>query len=114
MDTPIVVSLAFALDPLDPDELLPAPPPPQAASDSARTALAGVKPSFLLTLISSSRGLPPLDPGDPAQARGTASGDNVSANNSRRQPLVTQWLSRSRSRRDIPCCIAVPPRPDTP
>jgi hypothetical protein len=48
MDTPIVVSLGFAVAPLDP-ELLPAPPPPQAASDNASTALAAVKPSFLLT-----------------------------------------------------------------
>src|SRR3954447_14756602 len=113
MDTPIVVSLAFALDPLDPDELLPAPPPPQAASDSARTALAAVKPSFLLTLISSSRCLPPLDPVDPAQARAAASGANVSANNRLRQPLVPVWLSRSRNPGDIGSCPgsrAVPTR----
>src|SRR3954470_11509515 len=104
MDTPIVVSLAFALDPLDPDELLPAPPPPQAASDSARTALAAVKPSFLLKMISSSRCLPPLDPVDPAQARATASGVNVSVNNTRRQPLLAHSLSRSRNHRDIQWC----------
>jgi hypothetical protein len=49
METPIVVSLGFAVVPLEPELLFPAPPPPQAASDNARTAPAAVKPSFLLT-----------------------------------------------------------------
>src|SRR6476646_5416269 len=100
MDTPIVVSLGFAVE-LESELLPPAPPPPQAASDSARTAVAAVKPSFLLTLISSSRCLPPLDPVDPAQARATASGANVSVNTAGVNPLANRSLSRSRNRGDI-------------
>ena len=65
---------------------------PPAPAPERRSA--AVKPSFLLTVISSSRHLPPLDP---AQARGCASGPNVSANNAARQPLLALSLSRSRN-----------------
>src|SRR3712207_3584241 len=79
------------------DEPLPAPSPPHAARASAMTAVAAVKPSFLLTcdllFETSAATRPGAGPRD-------ASPVNVSANNDRRQPQPAQWVSRSRNAHD--------------
>ena len=82
------------------------PPPPRAAAGTLATTGrqrqrqngtgGGQAELPAHVVISSSRHLPPLDP---AQARGCASGPNVSANNAPRQGLFARWLSRSRNPR---------------